>query len=102
MATKIGIHHRLFCGDNFTSKYFKNCSWLVTKKQLIGVTVDNKFSFEPHLNLLCKKVRQKLHTLARISKKVISKKNLRVIMKAFVMSQFSYCTLVWMCYKAKY
>ena len=61
--------------------------------KLLGVTVDNKFSFEPHLNLVCKKVSQKLHALARVSK-FISKKKLRVIMKAFIMSHFSYCPLV--------
>ena len=65
--------------------------------KLLGVTVDNKLSFEPHLNLVCKKVSQKLHVLARVSK-FISKKKLRVIMKAFIMSQFSYCPLVWMCH----
>ena len=27
--------------------------------KLLGVTVDNKLSFEPHLNLACKKVSQK-------------------------------------------
>ena len=65
--------------------------------KLLGVTVDNKLSFESHLNLVCKKVSQKLHALARVSK-FISKKKLRVIMKAFIMSQFSYCPLVWMCH----
>ena len=35
---------------------------------LLGVTVDNKLSFEPRLNLVCKKVSQKLHALARVSK----------------------------------
>ena len=64
---------------------------------LLGVAVDNKHSFEPHLNLVCKKVSQKLHALARVSK-FISKKKLRVIMKAFLMSQFSYCPLVYMCH----
>ena len=63
--------------------------------KLLGITVDNKLSFEPHLNLVCKKVSQKLLALARVSK-FISKKKLRVIMKAFIMSQFSYCPLVWM------
>ena len=55
---------------------------------LLGVTADNKLSFEPHLNLVCKKVGQKLHALARVSKS-ISKKKLRVIMKAFILSQLS-------------
>ena len=47
------------------------------------------------LILVCKKVSQKLHALARVLK-FISKKNLRVIMKTFILSQFSYCPLVWM------
>ena len=41
-----------------------------------------------------KKYSQKLHALARVSK-FISKKKLRVIMKAFIMLQFSYSFLVW-------
>ena len=36
--------------------------------KLLGVTVDNKLSFEPHLNLLCKNVSQKIHALAKVSK----------------------------------
>ena len=56
--------------------------------KLLGLTVDNKLSFEPHLNFVCKKVSQKLHALARVSE-FISKKKLRVIMKVFIMSQFS-------------
>ena len=64
---------------------------------LLGVTVDNKLSFEPHLNLVYQKVSQILHDLVRASK-FISKKKVRVIMKAFIISQFSYCPLVWMCH----
>ena len=64
---------------------------------LLGVTVDNKVSFELHLNLVCRKVSQKLRAFARVSK-FIPKKKLRVIMKTFIMSQFSYCPLVWMCH----
>ena len=55
--------------------------------KLLAVIVDNKLSFEPHLNLVSKKVRQKLHALTRVSK-LILKKKLRVVMKAFIISQF--------------
>ena len=65
------------------------------EKIVLGVTVDNKLSFEFYLNLVYKKVSRKLHALARVSK-FISKKKLRVIMKGFIMSHFSYCHLVWM------
>ena len=64
--------------------------------KLQRVTVNNKLSFEPHLNLVQKKVSQKLHAFARVSK-FVSTKKLKVITKAFIMSQFSYCSLVWMC-----
>ena len=47
-----------------------------------------------HFNLVHKKVVQKLHAFDRVVK-LISKKKLRVIMKAF-MSLFCYCLLVWM------
>ena len=65
--------------------------------KLLGVTVENKLSLEPHLNLVFKKVSQKLHALATVSK-FISKKKIRAIMKAFITSQFRYCPLVWMCH----
>ena len=35
--------------------------------KLLGITVDNKLSFEDHLNKICKKLSQKLNALARIS-----------------------------------
>ena len=65
--------------------------------KLLGLTVDNKLSFELHLTLVCKKVSQKPHALARVSK-FISKKKLKVIMKVFIMSQFTYCPLIWTCH----
>ena len=45
--------------------------------KLLGVTVDNKFSFEPHLNLVCKKVSQKLHALAKVQS-LLQRKNLEL------------------------
>ena len=61
--------------------------------KLLGVTIDNRLDFNEHVNKLCKKVSSKLHALARISN-FISQEKLRLIMKAFIESQFSYCPLV--------
>ena len=61
--------------------------------KLLGITVDDKLLFEPHLNKICKKVSQKFHALARISTH-ISQKKLRTIMKVFITTQFSYCPLI--------
>ena len=38
-----------------------------TRAKLFGMSVDNKPSFGPHFNTVCKKVSPKLHALARIS-----------------------------------
>ena len=76
--------------------YIKSSLTCNEKIMLLRAAVDNKLSFEPHLNLVCKKVVQKLRAFDRVAK-LISKKKLRVIMKTF-MSLFCYCVLVWMCH----
>ena len=63
--------------------------------KLLGVTIDNKLNFNGHISNLCKKANQKLHALARVSR-FICKDKLRILMKAFIESQFEYCPLIWM------
>ena len=57
--------------------------------------VDKNLDFKNHVTTLCRKAGQKLHALARISNYVDVEK-LGVLMNAFIISQFSYCPLVWM------
>ena len=63
--------------------------------KLLGITIDNKLNFKEHLTNICKKVSNKLHGLARLSN-YMSTHKLRIIMKAFIESQFQYCPLLWM------
>ena len=63
--------------------------------KLLGVTIDNNLNFKDQVSNLCKKASQKLHALARISKFMCEDK-LRMLMKAFIESQFGYCPLTWM------
>ena len=65
------------------------------EEQLLGITLDKHLDFKSHINSLCKNASQKLHALARISSYVDVEK-LRIMINAFVVSQFSYCSLVWM------
>ena len=67
------------------------------EEKLLGITLDKKLSFKNHVKTLCKKASQKLHALARISIYMEPEK-LKLLMKTFVMSQFSYCSLIWMFY----
>ena len=65
------------------------------EEKLLVITLDKHLDFKSHVNSLCKKARQKLHALAHISSYVDVEK-LTIVMNAFVVSQFSYCPLVWM------
>ena len=63
--------------------------------KLLGLTIDNKLEFNAHVSNLCKKASQKLHALERIAP-YIDNGNLKILMKAFIESQFNYCPLIWM------
>ena len=64
-------------------------------EKLLGVTIDNRLSFIEHVIKICDKASQKLNALARLSS-FMSLEKRRIIMKAFVYSQFGYCSLIWM------
>ena len=48
-----------------------------------------------HVSKLCKKASQKVHALSRVCHYMTISQR-RIIMKAFIESQFGYCPLVWM------
>ena len=64
-------------------------------EKLLGILIDNKLNFDKHVSSLCVKAGQKLHALSRISSFMNIKKR-KLIMNAFITSQFGYCPLVWM------
>ena len=71
------------------------------QEKLLGKVIDNRLTFEPHVENLCKKVGQRLHALARIANYMdISKRH--HIMNAFILSQFWYCLLIWMFHSRKF
>ena len=63
--------------------------------KLLGIKIDNQLTYSEHISSICKKVSLKLHALARVSY-LMGKDKLRLLMKAFIESQFSYCSLIWM------
>ena len=38
-----------------------------SSEKLLGVTIDNKLSFDDHITTLCRKTSQKLHALSRVA-----------------------------------
>ena len=63
--------------------------------KLLGIQIDNKLDLDEHVSHLCQKASQKLNALKRIAPYMETSK-LRIIMKAFIESQFNYCPLIWM------
>ena len=65
------------------------------EQKLLGIKFDSSLSFKGHMTSLCKKASQKLHALA-ITVSYLDLPKRKVLMKAFITSQFSYCPLIWM------
>ena len=69
--------------------------WESMEEVLLGVNVDKKLLFEGHIMDICKKASVKVTALGRLAR-IIPFKKKKLLMSAFVESQFSYCPLVWM------
>ena len=65
------------------------------KVKLLGIHIDNRLNFDYHISQLCKKAGKKLHALTRVFKYIdISQR--KSIANAFIVSQLTYCPLIWM------
>ena len=69
---------------------------------LLGLTIDNRFTFKDHINILLRRASFKLHALRRIRKYLTAVKA-RLLYNAFINSQFNYASIIWMfCHKQDY
>ena len=82
-------------GDKCHLLLTKDTDATTKEKELLGVKIDTKLSFENHFSSLCKKTSQKLHALARVVNFMDLAKR-KSLMKAFITSQFNYFPLIWM------
>jgi len=67
----------------------------VEEVKLLGVKIDTKLSFIPHVTELCKKSNQKLRALRRV-RKFLSEDQTKLLVNAYILSPFNYCPLIWM------
>ena len=63
--------------------------------ELLGVNLEGRLNFDFHVNTLLKKASKKYQALARVCN-YMNKKKRRILMNAYITSQFSYCPLVLM------
>jgi hypothetical protein len=69
--------------------------WESPQEKLLGLTIDKRMKFENHLLGICKKASGKLSALIRLAN-IIPFEKKRILMNAFIESQFSNCPLIWM------
>ena len=65
--------------------------------KLLGVKIESELTINNYLKNLCKKASQKLNALSRLCSLIPFQKR-KMLMRAFFLSLFSYCPLVWMCH----
>ena len=65
------------------------------KVMLLGLTIDNCLNFRDHINILYCNASHKFHTLGRI-RKYLTPDKAKVLYNAFINSQFSYASIIWM------
>ena len=69
-------------------------------EKVLGVTIDNKLSFDEHIINIFKTAYKKLNTLSRINHYMKQNRN-KILLVSFIISHFSYCPLIWMFYSKK-
>jgi len=92
---------------NVTGKYFylnfNDISFKAADSvKVLRIEIDENINFNHHIMNLSKKANSKLYALRRI-RNYITEENSKVIMNSFILSQFRYCSLIWMfCSKKAY
>ena len=87
-------HLLLSCNEPYTLVIDGSSIETNIKGVFLGITIGKDLKFDDHVNSVCKKVCQKLNALARLAP-FMSVEKRRIIVKAFIESQFGYCFLVW-------
>ena len=72
-----------------------------TCEKLIDVFFDSKFTFESHIDNICKKEAHELNAISRINSYMDFNKR-KLVVNVIFSSQFDYCPLIWMCHNRTY
>ena len=62
---------------------------------LLGITIDWKLNFNNHAKMVCNNANRKVSALMRL-RNTLSVEQKLVLLNSYVMSQFNYCSSVWM------
>ena len=65
----------------------------VPSVELLGIQLDDKLNFSPHLSNICKSAANQLNALIRLQK-FLSFKEKKILINSYFMANFNYCLLV--------
>ena len=90
--------HYMCIGKNTESDVFEFenvCLENSKEEGILGITIDDKLTFDSHIKSICRKAGQKLSAHSGISAYQETDKK-ELLFKSMVKSQFTYYSLVWM------
>ena len=90
--------HYMCIGRNTENDKFEFDNLLLENSKeevVLGVTIDNKLTFDSHIKSICRKAGQKLGALLRITNYLNSSQK-KLTFSGMIKSQLSYCPLIWM------
>ena len=67
----------------------------VSSVELLGIQIDDKLNFNLHISKICKSAANQLNALIRL-KQFLSFHAKEVLINSYIISNFNYCSLVWM------
>ena len=63
--------------------------------KVLGVTLDDRLTFNEHVSVCCSKTARQLNALSRISSWYLDTSSCTFLFNSFVKSNFNYCPMVW-------
>lgn len=81
-------------GENHTLKFRDTSITSEPQAKVLGVIIDNKLDFTPHIKMICSKAARQLNALRRLSR-LLDLNSRMAIYKSFIQSNFNYCPAVW-------
>ena len=74
---------------------------VTSQLKLFGIEIDNKLNFAQHINRICKSAANELDALIKL-KRFLGFQERKALLNSFVLSNFNYCTLIWMFASSKF
>ena len=69
---------------------------MVPSVDVLGMTIADKLNFNLHIDKICLKSANQLNALLRL-KRFLGNEERKFLINSFVLSNFNYCPLVWIC-----